>query len=625
MTWSARNRLALLASLVLLGTAAGCGDNTPAQNGQGGQSGNFEGGAGTGGTAGTDAGLDGDANQGDAQQGDAKETGGDAHVDMGSETGETGGASGSDGGAGHDGGGGTGGAGADGGAGAGGAGADGGVGTGGAGTGGATGGAGTGGAGTGGAGTGGTGTGGVTGAAGTGGAGTGGSTGAAGTGGAGTGGSDAAVDGNAGTDGGTDVVETPPPPACYSVTFTKPVDQAQLSAADDKDHDQCADGFQYDVVIATSAPNGTNVQLLDGAMLLATVQATGGTATFTGVQLSVGPNNLSIQFPSTTACTDPSTKAKVTVDCSVPTCTISRPIISPAHPELNGVSTTLGGDRSSSDGSPYEVNFQVTTNIADNQIVGLAIDNAATPSSISTVSAHASGGVANFVGVPLPGDGTYEVVAACTDGNGVVGTSAKGTYPVDTTPPDLTVSKPSAGAFIGPGGLTAGAFPVCGSTTATDAVNLSASLGARAANYCVSTTGSPVCAAATAVGADTCINVPCPGDAPFSITVTISDTAGNPTTTVLSGVTCSSTTPTVQIVTPVTDAPTFTDPTRHLLSANAAQPFRDQNGAVAGAQTDVTACTSRAGTAQLFAGLHGAALSQVGASVSTAPAGVLDG
>ena len=434
---------------------------------------------------------------------------------------------------------------------------------------------------------------------------------------AGAGGSpDAGSDGSAGA---------PPPPACYTTSFVKPIDQGQLSAADDKDGDQCVNGFQYDVVIDTAAPNGTVVELFSGAMLLGSVQASGGTATFSSAVLSSGANNLSIQYPSTAACTDASTKAKVTVNCAIPTCTISKPIISGAHPDLNGVSTLSGGDRASANGSPYEVSFEVTTDVADNQIVSLDIDNIVTPGAVATVTAHASGGTATFAGVPLPADGTYEVQARCTDGNGVVGRSAKGQYPVDTLAPDLTVSKPASGQFIGPAGLTAGKFPVCGSTTATDAVNLSAALGTRAANYCVSTTGSPTCTPATTVGADTCINVACPGDAPFSITVTISDAAGNPTTTVLSGVTCSSTTPTVQIISPVTDAPTYTDPTRHLLANSATQPFKDQSAATPGAQTDVVACTSRAGTAALFAGLHAGTLTQVGASVSTSAATALDG
>jgi hypothetical protein len=613
MTWSVRHRLALVASLVIFGAAAGCGDNIPKGTGEGGPGGSAGGSAGAGGAAGMDAGTDGDASSdadanttdGDAHpteggsdmRSDVIEAGGDQGMDHGSDTGEVG-ASGADGGAGHDGGGGTGGGGASGSD--GGAGQDGGGGTGGGGT----GGGGTGGAGTGGAGTGGAGTGG------------------AGTGGGGTGGN---PDAAAGNDGGNDVPVTP---ACYGVTFTKPVDGAQLSAADDKAGTQCATGFHYDVVISTTAPESTPVNLFGGASMLAATTVTGGTATFSNVQLaSSGSTNLSIQFPTTMPCTDPTTKAKVTVDCSVPTCTISKPIISATHPALNGVPTTLGGDRVSATGSPYEVGFEVTTNIADNQTVALDIDNASTPTVISTVTAKASGGKAVFPGVPLPGDGTYEIQGRCTDGNNVVGRSAKGTYPVDITPPDLTTSKPSSGDFIGPGGLDAnGAFQVCGKTTAADAVGLSAGLGPRQANFCATTTGSPICKPAAQVGVDTCVDVPCPGDAPFNITVTITDAAGNPTSQPITGVTCSSAKPTVQIITPVSDAPTFNDPTRHLLAANAPQPFRDQNGGVAGAQTDVIACTSRAGTATLFAGLTSdITLPQVGGSVATAAAVPTDG
>jgi hypothetical protein len=469
----------------------------------------------------------------------------------------------------------------------------------------------------------------------------GGGTGGGGTGGAGTGG--AGMGGMAGIDAGTDAPDaadgpestdvpvevTPPPPACYQVTFTKPLDNAQLSAADDKSGDQCVDGFQYDVIISTTAPDGTVAQLFGGATLLQMAAASGGVVTFSNVQLaSSAATNLSIQFPSTMPCTDPTTKARVVVDCSVPTCTVSKPVISPAHPKLNGVPAAQGGDRVSANGSTYQAAFEVTTNIADNQTVFLDVDNAASSSTVTTLSAHALGGKATFAGVSLAPDGTYEVQGRCVDGNNVVGRSAKGTYIVDTTPPDLTVSKPHSFDFIGPGGLPGGVFQVCGSTTATDAVGLGAGLGTRQANYCVATTGAPTCVAvpAGAVGMDTCVGVPCPGDAPFNVTVTLSDEAGNPQTTVLTGITCSSALPTVQIITPVTDSPMFNDPSRHLLAATAPQSLRDQDGATPGAQTDVVACTSRAGTAALFAG-HASdmTLTQVGASAPTMVATAADG
>jgi hypothetical protein len=588
MTWSVRNRLALIPVLVLFGAAAGCGDNTP-PSGQGGAGGGMTGMGGNTGDGGPDADATGAAGS-DAGDGAAGSDAGDATGTAGSDAGDGAaghdagdatGAGGSDAGAGHDGA-----AGSDA-TGAGGSDATGAGGSDASGTAGSDGGAGTGGNG--------------------------------GTGGGGTGGS-AGTDGGAG-DGGTDT--TPPAPLCYSVSFTKPVDNAMLSAADDKGGDQCADGFQYDIVIATGAPDGTSVQLFGGASLLAMTTVSGGAATFSNVQLaSNGVTNLSIQFPTTMPCTDPTTKAKVTVNCSVPTCSVSKPIISATHPKLNGVPAAQGGDRASAIGSPYQVAFEVTTNIADNQTVSLDVDDAANASAVTTITAMAAGGKAVFAGVPLPNDGhTYEVQARCTDGNGVVGRSGKGSYPVDITPPDLTVSKPASGDFLGPSELTNGAFQVCGSTMATDAVGLPATLGAGQKNYCVTTTGSPSCVAAGTVNVDTCVSVPCPGDAPFGITVTLTDAAGNPTTTTLTGITCSAATPTVQIITPVSDAPAFNDPTKHLLAATAAQAFKDKDGTMPGAQTDVVACTSRAGTAALFAGHTGdATLTLVAGGVATVAA-----
>ena len=80
----------------------------------------------------------------------------------------------------------------------------------------------------------------------------------------------------------------------------------------------------------------------------------------------------------------------------------------------------------------------------------------------------------------------------------------------------------------------------------------------------------------------------CPGDAPFDVILTLGDIAGNVQRSVIANVTCYSTLPSVLIVSPTSDAPTFTDPSRHLLAASVPQTFRD-NAAAAGAQTDVVA------------------------------------
>ena len=113
----------------------------------------------------------------------------------------------------------------------------------------------------------------------------------------------------------------------------------------------------------------------------------------------------------------------------------------------------------------------------------------------------------------------------------------------------------------------------------------------------------------------------CPGAAPFSLTFTLYDAAGNPTVQTVTGVTCASSLPAVQIVAPASDAPTFTDPSKHILAANAPVGIHDQDGSTAGAQADVVACTDTAGTATLLAGHKGdTSLSQLGSGILTTAA-----
>ena len=447
--------------------------------------------------------------------------------------GGTGGSVGGSGGRGGTGGGGTGGGGTGGGGTGGSVGGRGGTGGGGTG-GGGTGGGGTGGGGTGGGGTGGGGTGG----GGTGGGGTaGGGTAGGGTGGGGTGG---------GGTGGT---------ACYQVAFVAPTNGATLTVADDVNMN-CTDGFRYTVRITTNAPDGTMVQLLNnGTLVLGTATVASGAASF-DVQLpATGQSALSIQFPSTAMCTDASTRSTVTVNCpsTPPTCTISAPTITATHPMLNGV-LAPAGDRASQTGSPYQVTFTVTTNAEDGQPVTLAFNDAATPAGVTTLpTVNASGGSATF-GVPLSPDATYQVVATCRNANGVTFSSALTSFPVDTTAPNLTVTQPTAGQFFGPTMLDSqGRFSVCGRTTSADAAGLPSSLGAAASNLCVSLGGSATCAGSApvaAINADTCVPITCPGGAPFDVTVTLKDVAGNPTATTIQGVSCASTLPSVQVITP---------------------------------------------------------------------------
>ncbi len=430
----------------------------------------------------------------------------------------------------------------------------------------------------------------------------------AGAGGGGTGGGMAGAGGSA--------------PGCYTVAFTAPTNGATLTVANDKTN-TCGDGFQIDVAITTNAPAGTDVNLFAGNTLLRTVQTTGSGATFANVQVaSTGQTELAIQFPSTTACADPSTKATVTVNCpsTAPTCNITAPTIDGTHLALNGVPAPAG-DRTSSIGSMYQATFIVTTNIEDGRPVVLSIANAATPTVVTPVNAVANGGTAT-VGVQLSPDATYEVVATCTNSGNVSGTSAKATYPVNTIAPDLTVSQPAAGQF-----LVGSTFSVCGQTPSTDAAGLPASLGQKVNNLCVALSSSGGCVASvpvTAVGVDACATITCPGGAPFDLFVTLTDLAGNPTTKTISGVSCASALPSVQIITPVSDAPAFGTLSRRILSATAPAGVHDTQPALPGAQANVVACTDRAGTAALTAGHVGDATLTTLASGTVAAAVTAD-
>jgi hypothetical protein len=468
-----------------------------------------------------------------------------------------------------------------------------------------------------------TGSGGSGGSAGTGGkAGSGGIAGGGGA--AGSGGlAGAGPDAGTGGQGGVAGMDAGSPDAsisCYNTTFTTPSsNNATLTVSDDNDH-TCADGFQYTVAITSDAPDGTMVTLYDGNTVLKTVTVTSHAATF-DVQLSSGgtAQALSIQYPSTTAC---NVVRMVTVNCpdSPPTCSISKPVISATHPDLNGVAAP-GGDRTSSAGSMYQATFTVQTSAEDGQPVTLAVDNAAMASAVTTLNATASGGTATFP-VTLVPDGTYEVVATCTNKNGISGSSAKGTFIVDTTPPNLSVTKPTAGMFV-----VGGTVDVCGQTTDSDAAALPSSLGAGQSNFCV-TVGSaaaPTCVPMVMVSSPSCVSIPCPGAAPFNLTISLKDGAGNPTTQTLTGITCASSHPSVQIVAPASDSPTFKDPTKHILAANAPIGVKDQDPATAGAQADVVACTDMPGTAVLTVGHVGdATLTQLGASVTTVAAAAGD-
>lgn len=402
-------------------------------------------------------------------------------------------------------------------------------------------------------------------------------------------------------------------PVC-SASFTALTDGASLGAANGGGVGVCmTDGFHANITVATSQPDGTNATLSVGSgPPSAPVQVMNSVVTFSDVLLPQQTNlTLKVAFSSTC-----SVSVKVNVDCSLPTCSIAKPTLTNVHPALNGVPATSGGDRASAAGAAYQVAFAVQTNVEDGQPVKLTVVNNAVTGQQTILNGTATAGLATFPGVTLVPDGTYNVQASCTNKAGVTGYSTTpAPYLVDTLPPDLTISSPANDAFMGPSKLTNGAFQVCAKTTAMDAVGLPEALGADAAKnlrvYLNNGTTPVGTAAVTAAGTDACANVICPGGAPFSLRVTLADSAGNLTEKTVTGVSCDSALPSVQVVSPTGDAAPYADVTRRLLASSSSNALKDQDAVAAGAQWTVVACADRAGMATLVAGLAGQTLQPI--------------
>jgi hypothetical protein len=414
-----------------------------------------------------------------------------------------------------------------------------------------------------------------------GGAGSGGSSGS-GAGGAGQGGS-----GNAGTGGKDGEV------ACPTVSFTNPQDGAKLTEADDAGAgtvaDSCSDGFQYDVKASTSAADGTKATLYSGSNLVAEATVKGGAVTFAKAQLSIGVDLLKIQVGDD-ACSP--AEATVEVSCSgLPTCDITKPVISATHPALNGVPVAQGGDRASAVGSPYQVAFEVTTNVEDGRPVSLQIDDAA-----QLITAFASAGKATFAGVALSPDKDFSVVARCQAASGKTSQSGTATFTVDTTEPELNVTTPVAGKHFGPSedtdpALAGQQFQVCGVTQSLDALNLPDNLGAEKNNFCVGQgSATPLCVPVTGdISGAPCVTLTCQDRVPFDLKVSLGDLAGNKSQKVVQAISCTSNLPGVAIINPVDG--TGSDITTHILAATATSARKDENAAKPGAQFTVVACT----------------------------------
>lgn len=366
---------------------------------------------------------------------------------------------------------------------------------------------------------------------------------------------------------------------CSTVAFSKPLPGAKLTTADDLDGN-CENGVQYDVEVATSMPDGSEAVLSGGeSQMSATVS--GGRIRFPGVSFPIGETKLTVQVGDSPSCT---AAATVSASCEdAPECVISSPTISPTHPKL-GLADSVA-----SPGNPFQAEIEVTTNIEDGRLVPLQVGGKPVANAIVV------NGKATWPAVTLSPDGQHSVKATCTNRAGASSSDTK-TFTVDTVAPDLTVSGVQDGQHFG---LLDSADPnssdviirVCGKTNANDALDLKQGPPPNPNNFCVGIgTASPECAQAKAsTDRGACIDITCPGSAPFDIVATLYDEAGNSTKKTIQGVSCASNAHSVQIVEPVDG--TGPDAATHILAANADQPRRDEDPSKPGAQYTVVACT----------------------------------
>lgn len=388
---------------------------------------------------------------------------------------------------------------------------------------------------------------------------------------------------------------------CPGATFLSPAMGVALTAADDKDGDACANGFQVDVQLSVAAPDGTPVTLLvNNAVAAGPVLVSGAIAAFPNVQIgSQGASSLLAQI-GIAGCT---ATATYNVDCGVPTCSITKPVLTPTKTKLNQT------DGSSAAGGTFQVAFEVQTDLPDGRPVLLNVARKDSANVESTVRANVSAGKATLDALLSPlnpvstdpnvptQDTTFVVYATCTDANGVSGVSAKSEYVVDVTPPALTITEPLDDAYYPPSVLmqTGGKFKVCGTTTSPDAV-------AIGNNFCAGIgTDSKVCQPIEQGTAKGCVDIECAGGAPFEINTEIRDNAGNVQTAKITGVRCASENPSVSIVTPIGDT-AFTDPALRVLAASSSNELKDLDPAKTGAQVKVVACSDKPGMAVLKAG-----------------------
>lgn len=388
--------------------------------------------------------------------------------------------------------------------------------------------------------------------------------------------------------------------AC-EVDFSSLMQNAILTADDDADMD-CSNGIQVDLDVAAT---GAKVELRVNGGDAESEMVRNNEASFADVTVSGnGLTTLAISVPGEADCV---ATINVSGRCEFePSCEITTPKFDEEKTGLNGVAAPEG-DRVSKDGEPYRTTVEVSTDAADGQNVLLDTGEA-------TLAARVSGGVARFPSVLLAPDGDFILNAECESGD-LSGFATPLSVTVDSEAPEFVAENvsPVNGEHFSPEQDANSATPelefdICVPVTSADALDLS---GGTKDNVCVAVgTQAGDCAPATTGGLTgggdgACVSVECPGSAAFDLNVTIRDQAGNSSRHAITGLTCASQEPSIQIVRPLDATNSPNDVSRRLLANSMPDPqLKDQDPLKAGAQTDVVACTNAiGGRAELLVGL----------------------
>lgn len=472
----------------------------------------------------------------------------------------------------------------------------------------------------------------------------------------------------AGGVGGAALYLSTPPTGPVGIRITSPADGVSVTT----DTDGCANGFTTDVVARTNAADGALVRLTSNGLLVAHTTVDDGVATFADVRLGTYEKHVLVATVDGVRAV-----SSITVQCADSlTCRLLGPTWSFEHPSLNGreygsvydagvdaeagvdendpIWTRSGGDRTSSEGSPYQ--FHIDGLTAANSIAS-TIEVYVDGSLVGSTPKGYGGTVFKVHGVPLPeNDGEHTVEVKCIDPSGRFGFSSQSIFEVDTKVPQLTMLEPVEGLSATP---VEGKIRVCASTTSGDAFGITEAAGDTRSNFCVGIgTSTPTCAPMIAQGAirhwtdvdaglpdggsicdgatkcqcpgedagvichdltptvnGACVELECPGGDSFDLRASLYDDARNATTKTIQGVRCQGLQGerTTWILTPHggSKLEIASDLALRILANNG--PNRDEDPDAGGAQFTVIACTSNpVGTsAGLLAGLAGRALTEV--------------